>query len=116
MIYYIILGLLLIINIIAIILGAYSLVKREGEYYINEDIVLILTSTVNTGKMNCLALKDPDERLKIYEKAINSWIKDSSFKIVLVENSGYKFENLPKDPRLEIISYTPKGEDKKKIR
>ena len=33
MIYYFILALLLIINIIAIILGTYSLIKREGEYY-----------------------------------------------------------------------------------
>ena len=40
-------------------------------------------------------MNDPKERAKIYEKAVNSWIKDSSFKIVLVENSGYKFKNLP---------------------
>ena len=46
MIYYFILSLLLIINIITIILGIYSLIKREGEYYDKKDVVLILTSTV----------------------------------------------------------------------
>ena len=116
MLLYFILGLLFIINIIAIILGVYSLVKREEEYYNKEDIVLILTSTVNTeDHVSYLVMKDSDERLKIYEKVINSWINNSSFKIVLVENSGHKFENLPKDPRLEIISYTPEGEDKKNL-
>ena len=116
MLLYFILGLLFIFNIIAIILGVYSLIKREEEYYNKEDIVLILTSTINIGdRVSYLLMTDPGERLKIYEKAINSWINDSSFKIVLVENSGHKFENLPKDPRLEIISYTPEGEDKKKL-
>ena len=60
-------------------------------------------------------MKDPDERLKIYEKAINSWINSSPFKIVLVENSGHKFENLPKDSRLEIINYKASGGDKKNL-
>jgi hypothetical protein len=70
----------------------------------NQHIVIILTATVRVGNKIPLHQVDYKERLNTYLKSINSWLNNTLFKIVVVENSGYKFEEISSE-RLEIISY-----------
>lgn len=74
------------------------------------NITILLTSTVNVQNKNYLFQTDKKERLNTYVKSIKQWLNNTSFNIVLVENSGYLFEELNdylikyKD-RFEIISF-----------
>ena len=77
----------------------------------NKEIVLLLTSTVNVQPHKCfLYQKNKEKRVKSYLKSISQWLQKTNFNIVLVENSGYKFEEL-KDffsqyrHRFEFISF-----------
>jgi len=78
----------------------------------DNDIIIILTSTVNVN-FNKIFLHqmDSSERLKIYIKSVTEWLNKTKLKIILVENSGYTFEELNNEKelfkdRFEIISYS----------
>jgi hypothetical protein len=72
------------------------------------NITIILTSTVyiNTKKSH-LYQTDPNERIQTYIKSVLQWINNTNFNIVLVENSGYLFEELrmKQNNRFEIITF-----------
>jgi hypothetical protein len=78
-------------------------------------IILTCTVHINPNK-NYVHMADPTERLKIYLKSINHWLNESTFKIVVVDNSGYTFPELNdcfekyKD-RFEIVSFVEKDID-----
>ena len=62
-----------------------------------DNICIILTSTIYVNpKKNHLCNTDPNNRLEIYLKSIKQWLEKTNFKIVLVENSGYKYPELKK--------------------
>jgi len=80
----------------------------------NNDIVIILTSTVfvNENKI-CIYQKNKNERIKTYLESIEQWLYNTSFKIILVENSGYNFNELNNEKelfkhRFEVISFDEK--------
>ena len=72
---------------------------------------IILTSTVNVNlKKIFLFQLDKNERLQIYLKAVLRWLKETKFNIVLVENSGYNYDELNVEKelykeRFEVISF-----------
>ena len=69
------------------------------------NIVIILTTTVHTPKhISWLKQRDSLERKKMYENVIKLWLDKSNFKIVVVENSGCRFD-IPKNDNLEILSF-----------
>lgn len=75
-----------------------------------EDILIILTSTVHVHNKCFLVQKDPQQRINCYLKSIKQWLEKTKFKIVLVENSGYLFEELRDyvkiyPDRFEIITF-----------
>lgn len=75
------------------------------------NITLILTSTVNVNlKKAYLYQTNKDDRINTYIKAITQWLNNTKFNIVLVENSGYYFDELNNllnlyNNRFEIISF-----------
>jgi hypothetical protein len=76
---------------------------------------IILTSTVNVHHVTHLFQVDPESRIQTYLKSIKKWLYETELNIVLVENSGYTFEELNTEKeifksRFEIISF-----DEKKI-
>jgi hypothetical protein len=73
---------------------------------------IILTSTVNINPVKChLFQRDTSERLTTYLKSILQWLHKTKFNIVLVENSGYSFDELLDNEknlfhdRFEFISF-----------
>ena len=72
-------------------------------------VVIILTTTVFVQDKCYLHQKDPDERLKIYQKSIKQWL-DTGLKIIVVENSGYLFNESHEyqSDKFEIISFDEK--------
>jgi hypothetical protein len=74
-------------------------------------VTIILTCTVNIhDNIAMLVLKNPDERKTIYLKSIRNWLNNSTFNIIVVENSGYSFPELKQElvkfrDRFEIISF-----------
>lgn len=76
---------------------------------------IILTTTINVQDVTFLYQVDPNSRIQSYLKSIKKWLYETDLNIVLVENSGYNFEelNIEKEnfkSRFEIISF-----DEKKI-
>jgi hypothetical protein len=76
---------------------------------------VILTSTVYVHDVTFLFQTDPNSRIQTYLKSIKKWLYETELDIVLVENSGYTFEELNTEKeifksRFEIISF-----DEKKI-
>lgn len=75
------------------------------------NITIILTSTINCkDSIQYLIQNDTGERLQSYLKSVKQWLYHTNFPIVLVENSGYTFEELSKEKelfkkRFEVISY-----------
>ena len=75
------------------------------------DIVIILTTTVHVNKSKAyISQNDPTERVNIYMKSIEQWLEKTDFKIVVVENSGYDFDELKEllekySHRFEVIKY-----------
>jgi hypothetical protein len=76
------------------------------------NIVIILTTTVYHHNVATLAQTDPIDRINIYIKSFSNWLKNTSFNIVVVENSGYSFPDLKEyidmdkyKDRFEIISF-----------
>jgi len=77
----------------------------------NFDFAIILTCTINPGKMPNLVRKDIETRLEDYKKSFNFWINNKNVnKIIFIENSGYDltfFKNLAKsnqNKEIEILS------------
>ena len=72
---------------------------------------IILTSTVNVNTSKSFIHQvNKEERLTAYLKSIKQWLYNTNLNIVLVENSGYPFEEFKDDlitykDRFEIISY-----------
>lgn len=66
-----------------------------NEKSILHDICILLTTTVNVNKNKVhISQNDPTERVNIYLKSIKQWLEKTHFKIVVVENSGYPFDEL----------------------
>ena len=72
---------------------------------------LILTSTVNVNlKKECVFQTDINSRIETYLKSVLQWLKNTKFNIVLVENSGYNFDELANEKeiyknRFEVITF-----------
>lgn len=73
--------------------------------------IIILTSCVNVIKnIDSMYQKNKDERIKIYLKSVLKWLQFTNFKIILVENSGYPFDELNNEKiiykeRFEVITF-----------
>jgi hypothetical protein len=67
---------------------------------------VILTTTVYVQNKSFIYQTDPEERIKNYNDSINKW-KNTNLKIVIVENSGYPFDQFKQfvSDRFEIISF-----------
>lgn len=85
--------------------------------YNNNNVTIILTATITCkDSIVYLIQKDPFERLNSYLKSVKKWLYNTNFNIVLVENSGYTFEELSKEKelfkhRFEVISYIESEEE-----
>lgn len=72
---------------------------------------IILTSTVNINPIKWyLFQRDKDERLQLYLKAIKQWLTKTNLKIVIVDNSGYNYDELQLEKelykdRFEVITF-----------
>ena len=72
---------------------------------------IILTSTVNINPTKWfLFQRDKNDRLELYLKSVLQWLTKTNFKIVLVENSGYNYDELNKEKelykdRFEVITF-----------
>jgi hypothetical protein len=71
---------------------------------------IILTMAVQVGRKSVLCQVDPEERKNLYIKTIRQWLTKTQLKVVVVENSGYTFEELSEERKLyrerfEIITY-----------
>jgi len=72
---------------------------------------LILTSTVNVNlRKECVFQTDVNSRIETYLKSVLQWLKNTNFNIVLVENSGYNFDELSNEKeiyknRFEVITF-----------
>ena len=72
---------------------------------------LILTSTVNVHNRICwMFQRDPIDRIQTYLSSVLKWLDNTQFNIVLVENSGYTFNELDEykvkyKDRFEVIVF-----------
>ena len=71
---------------------------------------IILTTTVSVQDKVYLFQTDKNERAQVYIRKIKQWLYESDFRIVVVENTGYTFEELNEEKekfkdRFEVISY-----------
>jgi hypothetical protein len=71
---------------------------------------IILTATVNVSNKGALFQINPNERLQSYLKSIRKWLNETSFNIILVDNSGYPFNELDDEKkiyqdRFDVISF-----------
>ena len=75
------------------------------------NVCIILTATVNVNfNKFWLVQTDKNDRTAIYIKSVLQWLHNTNFNIILVENSGYQFEELTEEKKLynhrfEIISF-----------
>jgi hypothetical protein len=74
------------------------------------NIAIILTSSVQVQKKSWLFQTDKQERIDTYMKSIKKWLEETSFKIILVENTGYAFPEIQDylnlySTRFEFIGY-----------
>jgi len=69
--------------------------------------VIILTTTINVQNKIFLNQINKEERLNTYLQSIKEWFFKTSLKIIVVENSGYPFEELKEfiSNRFELISF-----------
>jgi hypothetical protein len=72
--------------------------------------IIILTTTVNVQDKCFLFQTNPVQRLNTYIHSIKKWINNTSLKIIVVENSGYQFDELREfiSDRFEIICFNEK--------
>jgi hypothetical protein len=84
--------------------------KKDCIEYQN-DATIILTTTVTVQPHKSFIYQtDKYERLNTYLYAIRQWLEKTKFKIVLVENTNYQFDELKDElskykDRFEILSY-----------
>jgi len=72
-----------------------KIAETEESFNSIDKICIILTSTVNVNPIKKFIFdRDPASRIELYLKSIRKWLEQTHFKIVLVENSGYKFPEL----------------------
>lgn len=75
---------------------------------------IILTSTVNVNlNKRCLFQTDKNDRLQVYLKSILQWLDKTTFHIILVDNSGYHYQELDNEKkryqhRFEVITFDEK--------
>ena len=87
----------------------------------NMNTTIILTSTVNINPIKWwLFQRDKNDRLETYLKSILQWLSKTNFKVVLVENSGYNFEELNTEKelykdRFEVITFVESELEESKI-
>jgi len=86
--------------------------ENYSEYHkIYDNTIIFLTSTVNVNKKKSFIYQiDKNERLDTYLKSVLQWLQKTNFKIVLIENSGYKFDELNNEKelykdRFEVITF-----------
>jgi hypothetical protein len=74
-------------------------------------VTIILTTTVNVYKnIDCIFQTNPNDRINTYLSSIREWLYKTNFNIVVVENSGYMFNELDKEKiifknRFECITF-----------
>ena len=90
----------------------FTINKCINPNFINENnITIILTCTVNVNiDKDNLVQTCPKERANTYIKSILQWLNDTTFNIIVVENSDYSFEELNTEKekynsRFEIIKF-----------
>jgi hypothetical protein len=72
---------------------------------------IILTSTVNVNPYKSWVFqRDATDRIETYLKSILQWLTKTNFNIVLVENSGYHYDELKNEKemyknRFEVITF-----------
>lgn len=77
----------------------------------SDKVLIILTSTVNINPAKYYMYQtDPLSRINTYLYGVRQWLYKTNFKICLVENSGYSFDelNIEKEKfahRFQIVSY-----------
>ena len=110
-IYYIFL-LVIIILIFYIFLNKLLInIEKYKNNNVLNNITIILTSTVNINeKKNSIHQKNKDERINTYLRSVLQWLNKTNFNIVLVENSGYNFNELNNEKeiykdRFEVITF-----------
>ena len=73
--------------------------------------IIILPSTVNVNNnIECLFQKNTNDRIQTYLRSVLQWLHKTNFKIILVENSGYNFDELNNEKelykdRFEVITF-----------
>jgi len=71
---------------------------------------IILTTTVNVDNKSFLHQIDKNDRINTYLTSIKKWLTLTNLNIIVVENSGYTFEELNEEKekykkRFEVISF-----------
>jgi hypothetical protein len=84
-------------------------------YSYTNKITIILTATVTVNKLECLFQVDKNERINTYLKSILQWLHKTDFTIIIIENSGYTFEELNNEKKLyknrfEVITFNESDE------
>jgi len=72
--------------------------------------IILLTTTVYVQNKCALLQVDPIDRINTYTKSVTQWLEKTTFKIVVVENTGYSFPewnylNETYKDRFEIIHF-----------
>jgi len=76
-----------------------------------DNVTIILTATVNVNSIKiCLYQINQTERIQTYLRSVLQWLNNTNFRIILVDNSGYTFEELSNElekyaDRFEIITF-----------
>ena len=66
-----------------------------------DNISIILTTTVHVTKNTAFQV-DATDRINTYLKSIRLWLKNTKFNIIVIENSGYNFEELNDEFGLQV--------------
>ena len=80
---------------------------------------IILTTTVYIHNVSYIFQTDPASRIQTYLTSIKKWLYKTNLNIVVVENSGYNFNELNKEKqqfkdRFEVIVFDEKKLDEAK--
>ena len=95
-------NIIIILSIILMVLVVYLYKIKEPFTSNPSNWVVLLTATVSPK----MSTKDESEsRKKNYVTQINRWINETKLPIFVVENSGYTFDEIPKNNRFNVISF-----------
>lgn len=81
------------------------------EFTYNNNLCIILTMTVEVNnRISTIFQKNKEDRLQLYIQSIRNWLLNTNFNIVIVENSGYLFDEINElykknHDRMEIVSF-----------